>query len=97
MEETSDDTLGSRIAEGEAETTESKEETIGRTDEGNCEIWDAKDVRAGPITTELPVGSLTPATMDETREETLGSKVADGVADTWDKRLDTSGRTDDGN
>jgi hypothetical protein len=38
-----------------------------------------------------------PAMIDEMIEETRGSKVAEGVALTWDNSEDTSGRRDDGN
>ena len=59
----------------------SREDTTGRTEDGSRGSCELREPSAGPTATGLAVGVLMPATMDETIEEILGSRVADGVAE----------------
>jgi hypothetical protein len=70
---------------------------IGLIEVGNCGSCELKELSAEPTGTGLAVGVLMPATIDEMIEETLESRVADGVAEIWDKSEDICGRMDDGN
>lgn len=81
MDDTCADTLGSLAAVGVAEIWLIREDTIGRIEDGNWRSCELKELSAGPTETRTAVGVLTPATMAETIEETLGSEVADGVAE----------------
>lgn len=85
IDETINETLGSRVADGVAEIRLRREDTVGRIDDGSC-VREAKDVKAGPTTMLPPVGTLI-VTLGEAADknaeisrEMLGSRVADGLA-----------------
>jgi hypothetical protein len=81
IEETAEDTAGSRLADGDAETRERIDETAGWSEAGRPGSLEANELKAGPTTTPPVEGAgVWPAIMADTANETLASSVAEGVA-----------------
>jgi predicted phage gp36 major capsid-like protein len=91
MEDIAADTSGSRVAEGVAETRDRRDEMIGWIEVGSCEIREAKELSAGLTAIGPPVGTLIPATMDDTIDDILGSRAAVGVAEICESSEDMIG------
>ena len=97
MEDIAADTSGSIVAEGVAETRDKRDEMIGWIEVGSCETREAKELSAGLIAIGPLVGTLIPATMDDTIDDILGSRAAVGVAEICESSEDMIGLIEVGN
>ena len=100
-EETADEMLGSRVADGPAtETWLSSEERTGCNEPGSCDVCDAIADRAEPSPTIDEAGVrvlLTAPARDETAADMLGATVPEGpAADTWESSVDRTGWAETG-